>query len=98
MRVGPGISRNDLTWSSRLRRAEPEMLDGERVPVEAVTHNLSAAAAWELRNAVYGYGNGPFVYEEGSIMAVCGTGDTEVRSRLSLAPEHQKAMLEVVLP
>lgn len=95
MRIGPGESREDRSWRRRLRRAESEVFEREATAVDAVLWTESAAAAQELRDSAFGYGNNPFLHNKGSVRGVFNGSDT--RSRLFLSAEHERQMLDVVL-
>jgi hypothetical protein len=94
MRIGPGVCRDDTDWRKILRRAEPHELDRERARLA----RLSIAEALAVQDRAFGYRNGYSWHKEGSIRARCGADDVDARLRLSLAPEHERQLLEMVLP
>ena len=94
MRIGPGVSRDDTDWRKILRRAESHELDRERAHLA----RLSIAEALAVRDRAFGYGNGYSWHKKGSIRAKCRADDVDARSRLSLAPKHERQLLEMILP
>jgi hypothetical protein len=96
MSVGPGFSRDDGAWSSRLKRAEEEQLEIGRGLSETLARSNSWAYVRDFRDLIFGWANEMVEYSEGSIRAVFGSDDTDVKLRLTLNPQQEREMPAVV--